>query len=345
LITGLYTLYKISQAAKYINKIRQAQHTDLNNNHRIQEPKEHLFPQYFQNEKGLWIHHRDWILPNDVGINKPKGIIIISHGAAEHIQRYEHLAKFFRQNGYTVYGIDHQGHGMSDGDSGHVENFEDFVNDLLLFSQRIADEYPNSKRFLLGHSLGGLISLYCAMKNPNLFNGGLILSSPYLGPGTKLPFDPDNSMIESIFRFLSFYFPKLPLIELDNQFLSHDPNILYHLQRDHLHFKGLLTARFGVSATDAARNMLYHQSHQIKFPYLLFGGSQDTLTDPKYWPIFHAKTSSKDKSLEIFDSLYHETMNENEPHQRKVFDLILKWIEQRSSSQNKLDIDDENEQV
>jgi len=214
-ITVGYLTVKLIKKLRIISKYTNQYH-ELPSTSNIVDPKRHLFPNYFKNKNGLWIFHRDWLLPKDTSSQKTKGVVIICHGGAEHIQRYEHLAKFFRQNGYAVYGIDHQGHGMSDGDSGHVEQFEDFVNDLLLFSQRIADEYPNCKRFILGHSMGGLVALHCASRNPSLYNGGVILSSPYLGPGPKLPFNPNNPIIESLFRFLSNYLPKLPLIKLDN---------------------------------------------------------------------------------------------------------------------------------
>ena len=38
-----------------------------------------------------------------------RGVVFLSHGLAEHTGRYEHVAKAYNDEGYTVMGIDHQG--------------------------------------------------------------------------------------------------------------------------------------------------------------------------------------------------------------------------------------------
>ena len=66
-------------------------------------PSARLFPQYFESstKSGLWIFHRDWVIPNFVklqlNLTRPRGVVIISHGLAEHIQRYEPLAQQLKQ--------------------------------------------------------------------------------------------------------------------------------------------------------------------------------------------------------------------------------------------------------
>lgn len=50
------------------------------------------------------------VLPMNVGY---KGIIQISHGMCEYIERYEHFADFLTSHGYIVCGNDHLGHGNS----------------------------------------------------------------------------------------------------------------------------------------------------------------------------------------------------------------------------------------
>lgn len=45
-----------------------------------------------------------------------KGVVQLSHGMAEHIQRYDDFARFLCGNGYIVIGDDHRGHGYTDPD-------------------------------------------------------------------------------------------------------------------------------------------------------------------------------------------------------------------------------------
>ena len=43
-------------------------------------------------------------------MKKIKGVIIISHGMAEHAKRYERFAKFLTDHDYIVFANDHRGH-------------------------------------------------------------------------------------------------------------------------------------------------------------------------------------------------------------------------------------------
>ena len=80
---------------------------------------------------------------------------------------------------------------------------------------------------------------------------------------------------------------------------------------------------------DAATNMLDVESKNIKYDYLLFGGRDDPLCNANKWKTFHDKTQSYDKELVVFEGLYHECINETEPHQKKVIKRISDWISQR----------------
>ena len=60
-------------------------------------------------------------------------MIILVHGYAEHIDRYEAVAQYLNQLQYSVYGLSHQGHGKSGGDRAHVRAFPDYATDVLAF--------------------------------------------------------------------------------------------------------------------------------------------------------------------------------------------------------------------
>ncbi|MBP5177662.1 MAG: alpha/beta hydrolase, partial [Clostridia bacterium] len=40
-----------------------------------------------------------------------KGVVQLSHGMAEHVLRYDHIATFLCERGYLVIGDDHRAHG------------------------------------------------------------------------------------------------------------------------------------------------------------------------------------------------------------------------------------------
>ncbi|KYN93310.1 acyl-CoA synthetase [Plasmodium reichenowi] len=156
----------------------------------------------FYNKDGLLLRNYSWIVKNAIGI------IILVHGLYSHarlgflrhniniISNHEAVLndsdnyyiykdswiEEFNKNGYSVYGLDMQGHGESDGYNDlkhHVNNFDDFVYDLLQYvmlinsSLSIEDEEVNTNIeddeqnvnitippiYLIGFSMGGNIVL------------------------------------------------------------------------------------------------------------------------------------------------------------------------------------------
>ena len=131
----------------------------------------------FRNKDGLIIRTRSW-MPE--GEEPPKAILFLVHGFAEHCGRYLHVVEEILKLGVAVYALDHQGkvyesprwlkgnnwaagHGKSEGERAYVCKFDDFVDDLLQFIHSVSLA-PGQKRFLLGHSMGGLISVLTASR-------------------------------------------------------------------------------------------------------------------------------------------------------------------------------------
>ena len=63
---------------------------------------------YITSSGGGQLHCRKW-LPEE----RPKAVVQIVHGIAEHIGRYDHFARFLNAHGYLVVAEDHMGHGGS----------------------------------------------------------------------------------------------------------------------------------------------------------------------------------------------------------------------------------------
>ena len=61
-----------------------------------------------------------------------KAIVVLVHGYAEHVGRYEHVIAALCGAGYTVVGMDDRGHGHSGGRRVAVRRFDSFVDDLDL---------------------------------------------------------------------------------------------------------------------------------------------------------------------------------------------------------------------
>lgn len=59
------------------------------------------------------------------------------HGYAEHCERYDHVARFWNEAGFSVVGYDHRGHGRSDGQLGYFSSFERLIDDLQEFAEAL----------------------------------------------------------------------------------------------------------------------------------------------------------------------------------------------------------------
>src|SRR4249920_180164 len=72
----------------------------------------------------LTLFWRGWAPP------RPRGVLVIVHGLAEHSGRYGPTAEYFSERGFAVFAFDHRGHGRSPGRRVHVGSFAEFRWDV-----------------------------------------------------------------------------------------------------------------------------------------------------------------------------------------------------------------------
>lgn len=95
---------------------------------------------------------------------KPKAVLQIVHGMAEHILRYDEFAKYLNSRGFVVAGEDHRGHGKTAQNSGMAGYFADndgwnkVVNDNVMLGNKLREDYPGIPFYLLGHSMGSFLT-------------------------------------------------------------------------------------------------------------------------------------------------------------------------------------------
>src|SRR5262252_4593774 len=91
--------------------------------------------------------------------------VLIVHGFGEHSGRYYELSEFLFQRGFAISSFDLRGHGKSSGLAGHVRRFRDYERDLSRVIESTIGRGPR-KRFIIGHSMGGLITLRYLTRRP-----------------------------------------------------------------------------------------------------------------------------------------------------------------------------------
>lgn len=266
--------------------------------------------------QGDALHIRRW------PIASPKAVALLSHGYGEHIGRYEHVAAALNAAGFAVFAVDHWGHGLSDGVRGFAPGFSVFLDgqDALLAEAKAA--YPDLKRFLIGHSMGGLIAADHLLTRQSEY-AGAVLSGPALKPVDEQP-----AIVLAIGRLLSRLAPKAGLIGLDASLVSRDPAVVAAYRADPLVFKGKISARLGAEMLDAMARV-NGGAGALSLPLLLLHGGADGLTAPEGSRQLFEKISSSDKTLTIHDGFYHEIFND--PGKERVIAAMIDWLGARAA--------------
>ncbi len=115
----------------------------------------------------------------------PVGLLLISHGLAEHSGRYGRFAQAMAARGFHVYAHDHRGHGQSrapDAQLGlfaHRGGAEKVIADLRAMREMAATRHPGLPVTLFGHSMGGLVALNAAETDPGLYDALAVWNSNF----------------------------------------------------------------------------------------------------------------------------------------------------------------------
>jgi len=248
----------------------------------------------------------------------PRDHLVLAHGYAEHLGRYRAVAEFFTSVGYAVHALDHRGHGKSGGTRAVIDSFANADADIDRLVDMVRADSGLSRIKLVGHSMGGSLALNYALNHPEKLSG-LVLSGPAIGGG--LP-----KLQAWLLAVISKIAPALGMIQLDADAVSRDPQVVAAYKADPLVFHGKVPAR-------TAREMMHAVTTYpprvgaMTMPCLLMHGSADTLvlaSDAQ--PVFEA-IASPDKTVRIFDGLYHEIFNE--PERLEVLGIVKDWLNAR----------------
>ncbi|MBY5407255.1 alpha/beta hydrolase [Rhizobium leguminosarum] len=114
-----------------------------------------------------------------------RGILLISHGLAEHSKRYRSFAEAMAVRGYQVYVHDHRGHGETTAPDAPIGRFarrggvEKVAGDVIAMRGYATFRHPGLPVILFGHSMGGLIALNAAVTAPADFDAVAIWNSNF----------------------------------------------------------------------------------------------------------------------------------------------------------------------
>jgi len=246
---------------------------------------------------------------------EPVGLILVAHGVAEHAGRYQHVADVLVGLGLRVVIPDHRGHGRSGGKRLLVRDLSEFTADLeTLRTLELVDGRPT---YLLGHSMGGCIALDYALDHQSSLTA-LVLSAPAVLPG-----DDINPLLIRVAKVLGKVLPGLPGQKLSSASISRDPAVVTAYDEDPLNYRGALPAGVG-GAMLRAMDSFPARLPSLTLPLLVLSGTADSIVNPDGARLVDRLAGSKDKTLKMYDGLYHEVFNE--PEKELVLGDLSDWL-------------------
>ena len=247
--------------------------------------------------------------------------VVLAHGAGEHSARYGHVARALNERGYSVWALDHRGHGRSGGARALIDSFEAAVADIRSLVELVRGE-SSEPPFLLGHSMGGLLSTGYTLRHQASI-AGLILSAPAAALETA---SPATRMVSAL---LSRVTPTLGVFKVDPRGVSRDPEVVRDYESDPQVFHGKLPVRT-VAELAAEIGTLADRAPEINLPVLLMYGTADPIVPISGSVMLAERIASKDLTVTPYDGLYHEILNE--PERDQVIAEIVAWLDARAVS-------------
>ncbi len=263
---------------------------------------------------GLALHLHRW----RVAHGEAKAWLLIVPGYAEHGGRYEELAHRLVARGVSTLALDLRGHGKSAGRRGYVARFSEYLDDVEVALSTIG----GAKRFLLGHSQGGLVALdFVAARNPVL--AGLIVTNPFLGLALEVP-----ALKLLLGRVAARLLPTLTLPSgLDPAGVSHDSRIVEAYRRDPLVFR---TATAGWFREVTAAQERVRALREVTLPLLYIHSDADPIASPEAAAALAAQLTAPDKTVWLRPGELHEVLNET--GRAKLHEQIADWVVARAAS-------------
>lgn len=257
---------------------------------------------------------------------EPRAVLLLQHGYAEYthryVQHYNRLIPHLLNIGVSVYAFDMWGHGYSPG-ARALTDIGQAVEDHLTARRKLREQ--QLPVFVLGHSLGGLVTASSVVRDQTGLRG-VILSSPAL----KSPAG-ESAALSILSNALAAIAPTLPapVKPADPSDLA-SPDVVEAFANDPLIYRGRMPILMGATILSLIKKNPSHYP-DWSLPTLVLHGTRDTWTDPDGSRALFEGIASEDKVLHLVDDGRHELLNDT--RRDETLQVILTWLERRLSGE------------
>lgn len=199
--------------------------------------------------------------------------VILLHGWLGSWGLWQDTMTYLGQH-YRTYALDFWGFGES-GKKRETFLVTDFVKMVDQFMEQLG--IPSAP--LVGHSMGGTVSLSVALKYPERAQKVVIIGSPIHGSSLAFPLKLAGIRFNAWFLF-TFYPAFRFVMRYASPHISRDPEFPAMMDKD---LSKLTLESFLVSIASLRRTDLRPQMNQIKIPVMGMFGDRDNIVNPNQW--------------------------------------------------------------
>ena len=130
----------------------------------------------FESSTGKNLLHARRCIPD----GKPRAVVQIEHGVADHISRYDDLMEYLAKNGIVCVGDDHLGHGESirepeqQGFFNEEDGWNCVVKDVDTLRDLTRRDYPDLPYIFFGHSMGSFVVRTYLIQHPDKYDAAIL---------------------------------------------------------------------------------------------------------------------------------------------------------------------------
>ena len=270
---------------------------------------------------------------------KPRGIVQIIHGYAEHVGRYERFMEILANAGFITFGNDHAGHGLSAPseerltDIGAYNALYSVLEDAYILNKRMRERFgAELPCTILGHSMGSLMLRALLCVYPEICDGAIIMGTGDKGLGMLRIF----SILLSVYSFFhkgswrSGFISKIAIEDNNKKFkparTPHDwlsantDNVDRYIADPYCGKRGTLhTFRFLQELMTLVRQPKHLANMKKDLPVFFVSGEDDAFGDftdgVREVIVLFEEAGMTEVSARFFEGMRHEILHEERAEQ------------------------------
>ncbi|QKX55597.1 uncharacterized protein TRUGW13939_02693 [Talaromyces rugulosus] len=279
----------------------------------------------------------------------PKAIIAFYHGFSDHSNSWYQFFPNLASSGFEVHSLDQRGWGQSSasnrklrGDYGTTDvvmaDLHFFLQSLVPFTQQ-----GSIPLFLMGHSMGGMNSLYYALNPESPYHRNAATTREFklagvvsIAPLVAIhPTTQPLKIIEYAGKLAAKLVPKWTMVQdIDPMWVSRDDAVVEAIRKDGLlcHKTGTFEALAGMLERGAWLDGLHKDANVINTaadgvpPLLVAHGTSDRITWFDATKRLVEAVQVKDKTFNEYDGGYHKLTNDSNGVAEQFTADVVEWL-------------------